>query len=94
MRAIASELAASGHLAASGKPYAATAVMRMIERREATSCGLDAGASPIFPDESVHDRNCERYGNPNKADEGAVKGGAATRAGFGVSGDRGAARWA
>jgi DNA invertase Pin-like site-specific DNA recombinase len=32
LRAIASELAAAGHLAASGKPYAATAIMRMVER--------------------------------------------------------------
>jgi DNA invertase Pin-like site-specific DNA recombinase len=30
LRAIASELAAAGHLAASGKPYAATAIMRMV----------------------------------------------------------------
>lgn len=32
LRAIAAELAASGHLAASGKPYAAAAVMRMLGR--------------------------------------------------------------
>jgi DNA invertase Pin-like site-specific DNA recombinase len=30
LRAIASELAAAGHLAASAKPYAATAIMRMV----------------------------------------------------------------
>jgi DNA invertase Pin-like site-specific DNA recombinase len=35
LRAIASELAAAGHLAASGKPYAATAIMRMVERKAA-----------------------------------------------------------
>jgi DNA invertase Pin-like site-specific DNA recombinase len=35
LRAIASELAAAGHLSASGKPYAATAIMRMVERKAA-----------------------------------------------------------
>ncbi|HEY3620922.1 MAG TPA: hypothetical protein VGL12_00710 [Roseiarcus sp.] len=32
LRAIAAEVAACGRLAASGKPYAATAVMRMVKR--------------------------------------------------------------
>jgi DNA invertase Pin-like site-specific DNA recombinase len=35
LRAIASELSAAGHLASSGKPYAATAIMRMVERKAA-----------------------------------------------------------